>query len=61
MESERYAKLVQFVKHRAKENLRAVIRYTADDFEILYLRRDLRSQTLKRALPRLHDRIVDSQ
>lgn len=61
MNSKRHATLVQFLKHRADEHLRSVFRYTADDYDVLYLRSDLRTEQLKQVLPTLHARILESQ
>lgn len=61
MDTNRHAKLVQFVKHRAKDNLRAVIRYGADDYEVLYLRGNLRTSILEQALPVLHEKILKNR
>lgn len=61
MDSKRHAELVQFLSQRADEHLRAVFRNTADDYDVLYLRSDLQDPELKRALPTLHERVLDSQ
>jgi len=56
MPDERYQPLLQLVHNRAGDAFRGAVRYDADGWDALYLRDDVATESLKRALPTITER-----
>jgi transcription initiation factor IIE alpha subunit len=57
MHRERAEDLTDFLKERVGEYLRGVGFYDADEYEVLYVRQDLRRESLKEDIDRMMDRL----
>ncbi|GAA0644318.1 hypothetical protein [Salarchaeum japonicum] len=57
--AERYRRLLERVHERAGDAFRVAIRYTADDWTILYLRDDLKTEEFRRTVGRTIARARD--
>ncbi|AQL41882.1 hypothetical protein BV210_03745 [Halorientalis sp. IM1011] len=59
MTDEQYQKLLQLVRGRAGDAVRAVLQYDAHDWTMLYIRDDVATEGLRDALDDLVDRVRD--
>jgi len=50
-------RLHQFVHERAGDGYRALVRYDADEWEVLYVREDLSSETIEAAIPQIAEQL----
>jgi len=57
MPADRYDRLLQLVHGRAGDSVRLVAAYSADDWQALYVRDDLKTEALRDAVPPLIDRL----